>query len=167
MRPVLFLIIFIPCIVFSQNNEITFSEIKRINSKQVFLKLVISKNFTKISSDINEIEYAYNVHEKLGSYNRWLGDFEKSKVAEVWAYYYPNSGEFRFVFSPSRFDDMNQNYEKIKSNIMSQCIYHSIYEGEYTDAVLYTCSSSSYPGKICFYKDTNGGFVIESITNIK
>ena len=166
MRFALFLIIFIPCIVFSQNNEITFSEIKRINSKQAFLKLVISKNFTKVSSDINEIVYAYNLSEKQGSYNSVLKTFETSNVAAVWAHYYPNSGEFRFQFSPRLFD-MNQNYEKIKSNIMSQCIYHSIHEGEYIDAVLYTCSSSSYPGKICFYKHTNGGFVIESITNIK
>lgn len=149
------ILLFIPFIGFSQ---ISFSDIMRLNSLDKFKRLVIENGFEYESNDDDWLIYGFNI----------VKDSLEGNKSSKWAYY--NTKDNRFALSFSRTtalgslfgvdEKMASNpYDRIVADIKKKCKYYKIINYKGTDYVAYSCSGSSYKGKIGFVVSEGSGII--------
>ena len=155
MKRLLFLL-FIPIISYSQ---ISYKDVMSIKSVDDFKKVVIENGYEfNDKDDDGWITYGFNI----------VRDSIEGNKSSKWSYY--NTKDDRFTFSFSRTsllgnffgseDDTSENpYDLIVKDIKKNCKYHKIMNYKGTDYVTYSCSESSYRGKIGFMIEEGKGFI--------
>jgi hypothetical protein len=149
----LLLLLIIPTISYSQ---ITYEDIMSINSEKTFKRVMIENGFEKevVPKLEDWIWYGYNINRD--------GDEPKSSL---WGSYDKKNGEFRFQISIKTKGETdlfgretnsevldNSIYDIIVEKIKKNCKYYDIIEKDDNDYVCYSCSQSTYKGKIGFTK---------------
>ena len=143
----LIILLFVPFIGFSQ---ITFKDIMRINSVDKFKRIVIENGYEYDSRDGDFIIYGLNLER----------DSIKGNKAVSWGFYNIKNNGFAFNFNKEGiFGKIREtSYDLIVREIKNKCKYYAIKRYKETDYVTYSCSESSYKGKI--------GFVISEGTGV-
>lgn len=154
MKKILFVLLFIPIVSYSQ---ITFSDIMSINSEDTFKKVVIENGYEFDSVDENGgFWYGLNIkRDSIGNKSSQWGGYSKI------------NGEFNFQFSrksKSLFGKESTTitetpYDSIVEEIKKNCKYYKIINFKETDYVCYSCSQSTYKGKIGFVIDEGWGVI--------
>jgi len=156
----LLLLLIIPLLSFGQITEITFDDIKKIENKEDFLKLVIEKGFSKTSAS-----YAN------GAYLSYAKDYDQlTETATIWASYsfLSSTFSFDFVFENKNGRIFDLEYENLIKAIQSECEFINVIENiahdRKYDIINYNCSDCKFKGPI-YYFNTGKRGVIENKGN--
>ena len=150
----LLILLFVPFISFSQ----TFKDIMSINSVNMFKKVVIENGYEFDSIDEGWVSYGFDI----------VRDSIKGNKSSKWSIYNKTDGRFSFQFNRRTIlgnflgteDDNSENpYDLIVKNIKQKCKYYKIINYNGTDYVTYSCSESSYKGKIGFVVSEGVGLI--------
>lgn len=132
--------------------NIDFSDIKKANSKEKFLKVCLSNGFELISDEDYTLTLAYEYDDN-------------TEKAQVWAYYSSSTESFRFtIYDVGYYDDNPESglYQQLTKEIKN-CNYvkafkHGFdYDSDALTYLLYSCPSSTYKGKIGYCLTTENG----------
>jgi hypothetical protein len=152
----LFLLLFIPILSYSQ---ISYKDVMSINSEDTFKKVVIENGYE--FNDIDEegwITYGFNIER----------DSIEGNKSSKWGVYNKKDGKFTFQFNRRTLlenllaseDDTSKNrYDLIVKDIKEKCKYYKIINYYGIDYVTYSCSESSYKGKIGFVVSEGSGII--------
>lgn len=159
MKKLILLLLLIPFISFSQ----TYKDVMSIKSEDMFKKVAIENG------------YEYDSTDNLAEFNDWIiygfnitRDSIKGSQSLKWMYY--NSKVDRFILAFSRESSIDEligletnhsknPYDLIVNNIKQKCKYYKIINYNGIDFVTYSCSESSYKGKIGFVISEGQGFI--------
>ena len=156
MKRVLFVLLFIPIFSFSQ---VSYKDVMSIKSVDMFKKVVIENGYEYDSMDDDGwLTYGFNI----------VRDSIEGNKSSKWSSY--NTKDDRFTLSFGRRsvlgnflgteDDTSQNpYDLIVKDIKEKCKYYKIINYKGTDYVTYSCSESSYKGKIGFVVSEGVGLI--------
>jgi len=156
MKRVLFVLLFIPIFSFSQ---VSYKDVMSIKSADMFKKVVIENGYEYDSMDDDGwLTYGFNI----------VRDSIEGNKSSKWSSY--NTKDDRFTLSFGRRsvlgnflgteDDTSQNpYDLILKDIKEKCKYYKIINYKGTDYVTYSCSESSYKGKIGFVVSEGSGII--------
>lgn len=156
MKRVLFVLLFIPIFSFSQ---VSYKDVMSIKSVDMFKKVVIENGYEYDSMDDDGwLTYGFNI----------VRDSIEGNKSSKWSSY--NTKDDRFTLSFGRRsvlgnflgteDDTSQNpYDLIVKDIKEKCKYYKIINYKGTDYVTYSCSESSYKGKIGFVVSEGSGII--------
>lgn len=149
MKKLLFLLVFIPLFSFSQS----YKDVMSIDSVEMFMKVAIENGYEFDNVDEDEwVTYGYNI----------VRDSIEGNKSAKWIYYNQKDHRFSLAFSRTNIisnflgtdaDNSENPYDLIVKDIKEKCKYYKILNYKGTAYVTYSCSESSYKGKI--------GFVIE------
>ena len=149
MKKLLFLLVFIPLFSFSQS----YKDVMSIDSVEMFMKVAIENGYEFDNVDEDEwVTYGYNI----------VRDSIEGNKSAKWIYYNQKDHRFSLAFSRTNIisnflgtdaDNSENPYDLIIKDIKEKCKYYKILNYKGTAYVTYSCSESSYKGKI--------GFVIE------
>ena len=124
-----------------------------IGSVEMFMKVAIENGYEFDNVDEDEwVTYGYNI----------VRDSIKGNKSAKWIYYNQKDHRFSLAFSRTNIisnflgtdaDNSENPYDLIVKDIKEKCKYYKILNYKGTAYVTYSCSESSYKGKI--------GFVIE------
>jgi len=156
MKKLLFLLLFIPLISFSQS----YKDVMSINSVDMFVKVAIENGYEFDSVDEDDwVTYGYNIDR----------DSIEGNKSGKWIYYNQKDHRFELVFSrTSSFFGINLTtdfleeispYDIIVKDIKEKCKYYKIINYKGTAYVTYSCSESSYKGKIGFVIKEGWGII--------
>ena len=139
MKQLLLILFFFPLLIYSQES-LLFYDIKQINSKQMFLKVVLENGFEKNveKTKDSELVYVYNLTEK-----------DDGIEGSTFAYYYPLAETFSFYFYEGN-SESSRVFEGIINKIQSECVFKEV--DEKSDIIYYSCSGSKYNGWIGYYE---------------
>lgn len=152
----LLLLLFIPIISYSQ---VSYKDVMSIKSVDMFKKVVIENGYEYDSMDDDGwLTYGFNI----------VKDSIEGSKSSKWSSY--NTKDDRFTLSFGRRtvlgnffgteDDTSQNpYDLIVKDIKEKCKYYKIINYKGTDYVTYSCSESSYKGKIGFMVEEGSGII--------
>ena len=152
----LLLLLFIPIISYSQ---VSYKDVISIKSVDMFKKVVIENGYEYDSMDDDGwLTYGFNI----------VKDSIEGSKSSKWSSY--NTKDDRFTLSFGRRtvlgnffgteDDTSQNpYDLIVKDIKEKCKYYKIINYKGTDYVTYSCSESSYKGKIGFVVSEGSGII--------
>ena len=152
----LIILLFIPILSYSQ---ISYKDVMSINSVDGFKKVVIENGYEYESLDEEGwLTYGFNI----------VRDSIEGSKSSKWMLY--NTKDDRFTLSFGRRtvlgnffgteDDTSSNpYDLIVKDIKEKCKYYKIINYNGTDYVTYSCSESSYKGKIGFMVEEGQGIV--------
>ena len=155
MRKLLILLL-IPLFGFSQ---ISYKDVMSIKSVDGFKKVVIENGYEFDSLDDDGwLTYGFNI----------VRDSIEGSKSSKWMLY--NTKDDRFTLSFGRRtvlgnffgteDDTSSNpYDLIVKDIKEKCKYYKIINYKGTDYVTYSCSESSYKGKIGFVVSEGSGII--------
>ena len=155
MKKVLFLLVFIPLASFGQ----TYNDVMSIGSVDMFVKVAIENGYEFNSTDEDGwVTYGYNIDR----------DSIEGNKSNKWIHY--NKKDHRFSLALSRENiisnflgtdaDTSENpYDLIVKEIKEKCKYYKIQNYKGTDFVTYSCSDSSYKGKIGFMVEEGWGYI--------
>lgn len=152
----LLLLLFIPILSYSQ---ISYKDVMSIKSVDMFKKVVIENGyeFERVDKD-GWIVYGFNIER----------DSINGNKSTKWGGYNKNDGRFFFQFMRRTLlgnflgtdDDTSENpYDLIVKDIKKNCKYYKIINYQGTDYVTYSCSESSYKGKIGFVVEEGSGVI--------
>ena len=156
MKRVLFVLLFIPIFSFSQ---VSYKDVMSIKSVDMFKKVVIENGYEYDSMDDDGwLSYGFNI----------VRDSIEGNKSSKWSSY--NTKDDRFTLSFGRRsvlgnffgteDDNSSNpYDLIVKDIKEKCKYYKIINYKGTDYVTYSCSESSYKGKIGFVVSEGSGII--------
>ena len=151
----LIILLFVPFIGFSQ---VSYKDIMGLNSLDKFKRLVIENGFEFNSLEDDLVIYGFNI----------VKDSIEGNKSSKWAYYSSKDNSFLFSFSRgtvlgkllgAEVDTSSNPYDLIVSDIKNKCKYYAIMRYEETDYVTYSCSESSYKGKIGFVISEGSGII--------
>ena len=146
MKKLLLLLLFIPLVSFGQ----TYKDVMSISSVDTFKKVAIENAYEFDNVDEDDwVNYGYNI----------VRDSINGNKSSSWSSY--NSKDHRWLFQISRTDKLstflntnpdnsNNWYDLIVKDIKEKCKYFKILAYDEIDYVTYSCSESSYKGKIAF-----------------
>ena len=152
----LLLLLFIPILSYSQ---ISYKDVMSIKSVDMFKKVVIENGYEYDSMDDDDwLTYGFNI----------VKDSIEGSKSSKWSSY--NTKDDRFTLSFGRRtvlgnffgteDDTSSNpYDLIVKDIKEKCKYYKIINYKGTDYVTYSCSESSYKGKIGFVVSEGSGII--------
>ena len=158
MKKLILLLLLIPFISFSQ----TYKDVMSIKSEDMFKKVAIENGYEYNSTEnIDEddwITYGFNI----------VKDSIEGIKSLKWMYY--NSKVDRFILAFSRESSIDEligletnhsknPYDLIVNNIKQKCKYYKIINYNGIDFVTYSCSESSYKGKIGFVISEGQGLI--------
>lgn len=150
------ILLFLLILPFSVQSQITFSDLKKLDSKEDFQRLCIEQGFEKDNSVGNTFKTRYAFRPDA--------DFE---TADIWASYYDYNVEplsqymtncflFKFFIDAGYdYTDHYYTYQKITEDIKESCTFYKVDD----DVAYYSCPGSLYPGKIGFYVKDGIGYV--------
>jgi len=152
----LLLLLFIPILSYSQ---ISYKDVMSIKSVDTFKKVVIENGYEFDSiDDEGWISYGYNI----------VRDSIEGNKSTKWGIYNKNDGKFTFQFNRRTLlgnllgteDDTSENpYDLIVKDIKKNCKYYKIINYKGIDYVTYSCSESTYKGKIGFVVSEGVGLI--------
>ena len=146
--------LFLLILPFSVHSQITFNDLKKLDSKEDFQRLCIEQGFERAR--------LYEEGENMTCYGYQLTS--NSEEASIWGFYYNWSyrgGEFYFSFPlDDQYLGFDGVYEKITRDIKASCSYYSIEEEDGYDVIYYSCPGSLYQGKIGFWREGGLGHII-------
>ena len=152
----LLLLLFIPILSYSQ---ISYKDVMSIKSVDTFKKVVIENGYEFESiDDEGWISYGYNI----------VRDSIEGNKSTKWGIYNKNDGKFTFQFNRRTLlgnllgteDDTSENpYDLIVKDIKKNCKYYKIINYKGIDYVTYSCSESTYKGKIGFVVSEGVGLI--------
>ena len=155
MKRVLFVLLFIPIFSFSQ---VSYKDVMSIKSVDMFKKVVIENGYEYDSMDDDGwLSYGFNI----------VKDSTGSKSSQ-WSSYNTKDDRFSFSFSRTnrvdkffnqQTDNSENPYDLIVKDIKEKCKYYKIINYKGTDYVTYSCSESSYKGKIGFVVSEGVGLI--------
>ena len=154
-KVILLILLLIPLVSFGQ----TYKEVMSINSADMFKKVVIENKYQYNSTLNNWITYGFNIE--------W-DDNEGRNKSSRWAYYNLKDDRFNLNFSRtdlissffgSEPNNSENPYDLITETIKEKCKYYKIKNYKGTDYVTYSCSDSSYKGKIGFVIEEGWGII--------
>ena len=176
MKKFLLLLLFIPLMSIGQS----YKDVMSISSVDMFKKVVIENGYEYDSTDDNGIIwYGYNITKDSIEGNR----------SPKWASYQKSDGAFRFKLSrttqsfqasgsgkmiyqligyhlgklvnylKSDTDNSKNEYDLIVDDIKAKCKYFEIIENNGNNYITYSCSDSSYKGKIGFVIEEGSGII--------
>lgn len=152
----LLVLLFVPILSYSQ---ISYKDIMSIKSVDMFKKVVIENGYE--FDDIDEegwISYGFNI----------VRDSIEGNKSTKWAGYNKNNGKFSFQFNRRTLlgnllgteDDTSENpYDLIVGDIKNRCKYYKIINYKGIDYVTYSCTESTYKGKIGFVVSEGSGII--------
>ena len=147
MKKLLFLLLFIPLFSFSQS----YKDVMSIDSVEMFMKVAIENGYEFDNVDEDEwVAYGYNIVRDSIEGNKstkWMGYNQKD---DRFSLTFSRQAKSLFGIKENRDDT---EYDLIVKDIKEKCKYYKILNYKGTAYVTYSCSESSYKGKI--------GFVIE------
>jgi hypothetical protein len=152
MKKYLLLLLFIPLMSIGQS----YKDVMSINSLDTFKKVAIENGYEFDENDGEWVSYGYNI----------VKDSINGNKSIKWMWY--NLKDHRFTLRLSRtstglfgaksiVDD--SVYDLIVSDIKEKCKYYKIINYKDEDYVSYSCSDSSYKGKIGFMISEGDGYV--------
>ena len=151
----LLLLLFIPILSYSQ---ISYKDVMSIKSVDMFKKVVIENGYEYDSLDDDGwLTYGFNI----------VKDSTESNSSK-WMYYNTNDDRFSLRFSRTnqvdkffnqQTDNSENPYDLIVKGIKEKCKYYKIINYKGTDFVTYSCSESSYKGKIGFVVSEGSGII--------
>ena len=152
----LLLLLFIPILSYSQ---ISYKDVMSIKSVDTFKKVVIENGYEFDSiDDEGWISYGSNI----------VRDSIEGNKSTKWGIYNKNDGKFTFQFNRRTLlgnflgteDDTSENpYDLIVKDIKKNCKYYKIINYKGIDYVTYSCSESTYKGKIGFVVSEGVGLI--------
>ena len=153
MKKHLLLLLFIPLVSFGQS----YNDVMSISSVDMFKKVAIENGYEFDSADEDGwITYGFNMTR----------DSIEGNKSSQWIYYNKKDDRFSLVFSrtSTTLFGIKQNtddtkYDLIVKEIKEKCKYYKIQNYKGTDYVTYSCSDSSYKGKIGFVIEDDFGFI--------
>ena len=149
MKKFILLLLLIPFISFSQ----TYKDVMSIKSEDMFKKVAIENGYEYNSTEnIDEddwITYGFNI----------VKDSIEGNKSPKWMWYNSKVDRFILVFSRESFDNFKNPYDLIVNNIKQKCKYYKIINYNGIDFVTYSCSESSYKGKIGFVISEGQGLI--------
>jgi len=143
------ILLFVPLLSFSQ---ITYKDVMSINSLNQFKRIMIEKNYEYDESleNNNMILYGYNITR----------DSIKGDKATSWSYYNIKNNNWTIELSVKSVfgvflnstDNYKNPYYLITENIKKKCRFYKIIKDKKDDIdfATYSCSESTYKGKIGF-----------------
>ena len=154
MKKLLFLLLFIPTLSYSQ---ITFEDIMSINSEKTFKRVMIENNYEFDQFNEEYIDYGLNI----------VRDSINGNKSTEWIRYKKSNGEFYFHFFiittnmyGSKIGLDNQTYGIITNDIKKNCEYYDIINRKGMDYVCYSCSEwELWDGKIGFVISEGSGYI--------
>lgn len=135
-----------------------------INSVDMFKKAVIENGYEFSSEKDGDITYGFNI----------MRDSIDGDKSIKWAYYNTNNDRWTFTFSRSNMlnkfasallgasseETPDSPYDIIVDEIKEKCKYYKIQNINGVDFVTYSCSDSTYKGKIGFTIDKGQGVIL-------
>ena len=160
MKKLILLLLFIPLLSFSQS----YKDLMSINSVDMFKKAVIENGYEFSSEKDGDITYGFNI----------MRDSIDGDKSIKWAYYNTNNDRWTFTFSRSNMlnsfasallgasseETPDSPYDTIVDEIKEKCKYYKIQNINGVDFVTYSCSDSTYKGKIGFTIDKGKGVIL-------
>ena len=155
MKKLLFLLVFIPLVSFSQ----TYKDLMSIKSVDMFKKVVIENNYEFAETNDETVTYGYNIQK----------DSINGDKATKWAMYGLDSDMFFFTFSRndvlSNFfgmesDNSENSYDLILKDVKEKCTYYKVETMDDIEYLTYSCPESTYKGKLGFAVQDGWGFVM-------
>lgn len=148
----LLLILFIPFVSFSQ----TYEELMSINSIDMFKKVSIENGYQSYNEDDERAFYGFNI----------VKDSIEDKMSKALVYLKKQDIFMLSVYKEISFLGVKTTrdrteYDLIVDEIKNKCTYSKIMEGPSgDDFVTYSCSDSSFKGKIGFAIIEGFGFIL-------
>ena len=150
------ILLFIPFISFGQ----TYKEVMSISSVDMFKKVAIENGYEYDGTDEDGfITYGWGI----------VKDSIEGNRAQKWMMYNAKDDRFTFNFSRSDVvsaffgtvpDNSGNPYDLIVKGIKEKCKYYKILNyNDGIDYVTYSCSESSYKGKIGFMTSEGFGYI--------
>ena len=159
-KAILLVVFLIPLLSFSQS----YKDLMSINSVDMFKKAVIENGYEFSGEEDEEISYGFNI----------MRDSIDGDKSIKWAYYNTNNDRWTFSFSRSNMlnsfasallgasseETPDSPYDTIVDEIKEKCKYYKIQNINGIDFVTYSCSDSTYKGKIGFTIDKGKGLIL-------
>ena len=152
----LLLLLFIPILSYSQ---ISYKDVMSIKSVDMFKKVVIENGYEYDSMDDDDwLTYGFNI----------VKDSIEGSKSSKWMLYNTNDDRFTLSFGRRTLlgnflgtdvDTSENPYDLIVKDIKEKCKYYKIINYNGTDYVTYSCSESSFEGKIGFMVEEGQGIV--------
>jgi hypothetical protein len=130
-----------------------------IKSVDTFKKVAIENAYEFDNVDEDDwVTYGYNI----------VRDSINGNKSSKWMYYSKTDDKFTLLFSRKGkglfgntidIDNSDNEYDLIVADIKEKCKYYKIINYKGVDYVSYSCSESSYKGKIAFVIDEGWGVV--------
>ena len=143
MKKLLLILLFIPLVSFGQS----YNDLMSINSVDMFKKVAIENGYEFSQNDGDWVDYGLNI----------VKDSINGNKSPAWLYYNTKDDRFSLVFSRTstnlfgvKENRNDGNFDLIVKDIKEKCKYHKIQNYKGVDYVTYSCSESSYKGKIGF-----------------
>jgi len=136
MKKILFLLLFIPMLSYSQ---ITYDDVMSINSEDTFKRVMIENGYGKVISQSNDslIVYGYNVTSESSSNSFCI----YNNMSDIYVLGF-NKTSFLSRFGLDE-DGSDNSYDLIVKEIKSGCEYYKIITND-DDWVSYSCVDSKY-----------------------
>ena len=132
--------IFIFTFGFGQNSDtFNFDDIRKLSSAKLFKKFCFENEFVNVESSDFNLLYAKG-------YNN------DKEVANIWAYYYNNTNTFSMQFSRKYNGSANQSFQNILNQVKKLCKFYDFKDFGDDEYICYSCTNSSYNGKIGFFR---------------
>lgn len=134
---------------FGQNSgTFNFDDIRNISSAKLFKKFCFENEFVYVDGNSDwALQYAKGYTKGSNS------DEDK---AIIWAWYYSNSKTLSFQFSRSYDGSSAPSFQNILNQVKKQCKFYDFKDYYGDEYICYSCSNSSYKGKIGFLRDKDG-----------
>jgi len=183
MKKLVLLLLFIPLMSFGQ---VTYDDLMSIKSVETFKKVVIENGYEYDSTDDNGIIwYGYNITKdsiegnrspKWASYQKSDGAFRFKLSRTIPRPFEYVSGSGKMIYQvigyhlgklvrklvnylKSDTDNSKNEYDLIVDDIKAKCKYFEIIENNGNNYITYSCSDSSYKGKIGFVIEEGSGII--------
>jgi len=154
-KKLLLLLLFVPLMSLGQS----YKDVMSINSLDTYKKVAIENAYEFDNVDEDDwVTYGYNI----------VRDSINGNKSSKWMYYSKTEGKFTLLFSRKGkglfgntidIDNSENEYDLIVADIKEKCKYYKIINYKGIDYVSYSCSESSYKGKIAFVIDEGWGVV--------
>tara|TARA_B110000858_G_C17556300_1_gene360455 strand:- start:166 stop:651 length:486 start_codon:yes stop_codon:yes gene_type:complete len=152
----LLILLFIPILSYSQ---ISYEDVMSIKSVDIFKKVMIENGYEFDTLDTDGyLSYGFNLTKDS------TGNSQSSR----WMIYNINDDSFIMMFPRKnwitnfydpKLESSKNNYDSIVKDIQEKCKYYKITNFKGTDYVTYSCSESSYKGKIGFVVSDGNGYI--------
>ena len=160
MKKLILLLLFIPVVCIGQS----YKDVMSISSVDMFKKVVIENGYEYDSTDDDWITYGYEIIRDSIEGNRSSKWTSYNTKNDNWSFRLSRTDALgslagAFLGVQSETDNSKNPYDLITDNIKEKCKYYKIQNYNGIDYVTYSCSESSYKGKIGFAISEGKGII--------